>query len=88
MKPIVIQSHTTTHHLAIYLVEIWYEPCFVRFAKYFPFDSNAHFSDASSISVSQLYLKISIQAHYITIQDIICNHILKQYLWNVLYDQL
>ena len=79
-QPIGLPSYTTmemyvlitmTHHFSnIFLVGLWREPCFVRFTKYSPFDFTALCSDAFAVSVWQLYLKIVIQTHYITFQDI------------------
>ena len=60
-QPIGVPSHTTMeiyvlitmkHYFSnIFHVEIWLEPCFVRFDKYSPFDFTALFSDASAVSV-------------------------------------
>ena len=60
-QPIGVPSYTTmemyvlitmTHHLSnIFLVGLWWERCFVRFAKYSPFDFTAQCSDAFAVSV-------------------------------------
>ena len=80
IQPIGVPSYTTmemyvlitmTHHISnIFLVGLCQQLCFVRFAKYSPFDFTALCSDAFAVSVQQLYLKIVIQTHYITFQDI------------------
>ena len=59
--PIGVLSHTSmgiyvlitmTHHFSHkLLVELWQEPCFVRFVKYSPFDFTVLRSDASAVSV-------------------------------------
>ena len=79
-QPIAVPSYTTmemyvlnttTHHFSnIFLVGLWQEPCFVRFAKYSPFDFTALCSDTFAVSVLQLYLKIVIHTHDLTFQDI------------------
>ena len=60
-QPIGVPSHTTMemyvlitmtpHFSNIFLVGLWYEPSFVRFAKYSPFDFTALSSDAFAVSV-------------------------------------
>ena len=75
-----IPSHTTreihvlitmTHHFSnIFLIELWQEPCFVRLTNIPPFDFTALCSNTSTVSIWQLDLKIVIQTHYITFQDI------------------
>ena len=60
-QPIGVPSYNTIemyvlitmarHFSNIFLVGLWQEPCFVRFAKYSPFDFTALCSDAFAVSV-------------------------------------